>query len=96
MSQPKLLRLDEPSLGLSPMLVTAILAIIRGINWKGATILLVEQNVFCALKLCHRGNILESGQIVAAGPSQQFLRDPQVRTANLGLSDTESLHPQIT
>jgi branched-chain amino acid transport system ATP-binding protein len=85
MSRPRLLMLDEPSLGLSPMLVTAIFDIIREINRGGATILLVEQNVFRALKLSHRGYILENGQIVAEGPSQQLLRDPQVRTAYLGL-----------
>ena len=85
MARPRLLMLDEPSLGLSPMLVTAIFDIIREINRGGATILLVEQNVFRALKLSHRGYILENGQIVAEGPSQQLLRDPQVRTAYLGL-----------
>ncbi|MBI2563821.1 MAG: ABC transporter ATP-binding protein [candidate division NC10 bacterium] len=85
MSCPRLLMLDEPSLGLSPMLVTAIFDIIREINRGGATILLVEQNVFRALTLSHRGYILENGQIVAEGPSQQLLRDPQVRTAYLGL-----------
>ena len=85
MSCPKLLMLDEPSLGLSPMLVTAIFNIIQEINRGGATILLVEQNVFRALKLSRRGYILENGQIVAKGPSDQLLRDPQVRTAYLGL-----------
>ena len=85
MSRPRLLMLDEPSLGLSPMLVTAIFDIIREINREGATILLVEQNVFRSLKLSHRGYILENGRIVAEGPSQQLLRDPQVRTAYLGL-----------
>jgi branched-chain amino acid transport system ATP-binding protein len=85
MSRPRLLMLDEPSLGLSPMLVTAIFDIIREINRGGATILLVEQNVFRALKLSHRGYILENGQVVAEGPSRQLLRDPQVRTAYLGL-----------
>jgi branched-chain amino acid transport system ATP-binding protein len=85
MSCPRLLMLDEPSLGLSPMLVTSIFQIIQEINRGGATILLVEQNVFRALKLSHRGYILENGQIVAEGPSQQLLHDPQVRTAYLGL-----------
>jgi branched-chain amino acid transport system ATP-binding protein len=85
MSRPRLLMLDEPSLGLSPMLVTAIFDIIREINREGGTILLVEQNVFRSLKLSHRGYILENGRIVAEGPSQQLLRDPQVRTAYLGL-----------
>lgn len=85
MSCPRLLMLDEPSLGLSPMLVTAIFDIIQEINRAGATILLVEQNVFRALKLSHRSYILENGRIVAEGPSHQLLQDPQVRTAYLGL-----------
>jgi branched-chain amino acid transport system ATP-binding protein len=85
MSRPRLLMLDEPSLGLSPMLVTAIFAILREINRGGATILLVEQNVFRALKLSHRGYILENGRVATEGASQELLRDPQVRTAYLGL-----------
>jgi branched-chain amino acid transport system ATP-binding protein len=85
MSRPRLLMLDEPSLGLSPMLVSAIFNIIQEINRGGATILLVEQNVFRALKLSHRGYVLENGRIIAEGPSQHLLRDPQVRTAYLGL-----------
>jgi branched-chain amino acid transport system ATP-binding protein len=85
MSRPRLLMLDEPSLGLSPMLVRAIFDIIQEINRGGATILLVEQNVFRALKLSHRGYILENGRVAAEGPSQQLLHDPQVRTAYLGL-----------
>ncbi len=86
MACPRLLMLDEPSLGLSPMLVTAIFDIIQEINRGGATILLVEQNVFRALKLSHRGYVLENGRIVAEGSSRQLLGDPQVRTAYLGLS----------
>ena len=85
MSRPRLLMLDEPSLGLSPMLVKAIFDIIQEINRAGATILLVEQNVFRALKLSHRGYILENGRVAAEGSSQQLLHDPQVRTAYLGL-----------
>jgi branched-chain amino acid transport system ATP-binding protein len=85
MSCPRLLMLDEPSLGLSPMLVTAIFDILREINREGTAILLVEQNVFRALTLSHRGYILENGRIVAEGPSQQLLGDPQVRAAYLGL-----------
>jgi branched-chain amino acid transport system ATP-binding protein len=85
MSCPRLLMLDEPSLGLSPALVSSIFDIVRAINGAGTSILLVEQNVFRALKLSHRGYILENGQIVADGPSQQLLQDPQVRTAYLGL-----------
>jgi branched-chain amino acid transport system ATP-binding protein len=85
MSCPRLLMLDEPSLGLSPLLVTAIFEIVQAINRGGTTILLVEQNVFRALTLSHRSYILENGQIVAEGPSRQLLADPQVRTAYLGL-----------
>jgi branched-chain amino acid transport system ATP-binding protein len=85
MSCPRLLMLDEPSLGLSPALVSSIFDIVRTINGAGTSILLVEQNVFRALKVSHRGYILENGQIVADGPSHQLLRDPQVRTAYLGV-----------
>jgi len=85
MGLPRLLMLDEPSLGLSPVLVTAMFESIRQINQHGTTILLVEQNVFRALKLSHRGYILEHGRITAEGASEELLRDPQVRTAYLGL-----------
>jgi branched-chain amino acid transport system ATP-binding protein len=85
MGRPRLLMLDEPSLGLSPVLVTAMFDAIRQINERGTTILLVEQNVFRALKLSHRGYVLENGHIVTEGPSQQLLRDPQVRARYLGL-----------
>ncbi|HSB78707.1 MAG TPA: ABC transporter ATP-binding protein [Candidatus Methylomirabilis sp.] len=85
MSCPRLLMLDEPSLGLAPALVSAIFDIVREINGDGISVLLVEQNVFRALKLSHRAYILENGRIVAEGPSQQLLKDPQVRTAYLGL-----------
>ncbi len=85
MSRPRLLMLDEPSLGLSPLLVSAIFDIVREINRGGATILLVEQNVYRALKLSHRGYVLENGHVVAEGLSQELLRDAMVRTAYLGL-----------
>jgi branched-chain amino acid transport system ATP-binding protein len=85
MSRPRLLMLDEPSLGLSPLLVSAIFDIVREINRSGATILLVEQNVYRALKLSHRGYVLENGHVVAQGTSQELLRDTMVRTAYLGL-----------
>jgi branched-chain amino acid transport system ATP-binding protein len=85
MSRPRLLMLDEPSLGLSPLLVSAIFDILREINRGGATILLVEQNVYRALKLSHRGYVLENGRVVAEGRSQELLRDTMVRTAYLGL-----------
>ena len=85
MSRPRLLMLDEPSLGLSPLLVSAIFDILGEINRGGATILLVEQNVYRALKLSHRGYVLENGHVVAEGRSQELLRDAMVRTAYLGL-----------
>ena len=85
MALPRLLMLDEPSLGLSPVMVTSMFEAIRQINQSGTTILLVEQNVFRALKLSHRGYILEDGRIVAEGPSADLLRNPQVRTTYLGL-----------
>ena len=85
MGLPRLLMLDEPSLGLSPVMVTAMFDAIGEINRGGTTVLLVEQNVFRALKLSHRGYILEDGRIVAEGPSEDLLRNPQVRTTYLGL-----------
>jgi branched-chain amino acid transport system ATP-binding protein len=85
MGLPRLLMLDEPSLGLSPVMVTAMFEAIREINRDGTTILLVEQNVYRALKLSHRGYILEDGRIVAEGESAELLRNPQVRATYLGL-----------
>jgi branched-chain amino acid transport system ATP-binding protein len=85
MGKPTLLMLDEPSLGLAPVMVATMFDTIREINRTGTTILLVEQNVFRALQLSHRGYILENGRIVAEGTSQALLRDPQVRTTYLGL-----------
>ena len=85
MGLPRLLMLDEPSLGLSPVMVTTMFEAICRINERGTTILLVEQNVFRALKLSHRGYILEDGRVVAEGPSEDLLRNPQVRTTYLGL-----------
>jgi branched-chain amino acid transport system ATP-binding protein len=85
MGRPRLLMLDEPSLGLSPVLVTAMFEAVRQINRAGTTVLLVEQNVFRALKLSHRGYVLEDGHIVAEGPSQQLLADPQIRARYLGM-----------
>jgi branched-chain amino acid transport system ATP-binding protein len=85
MGLPRLLMLDEPSLGLAPVMVTAMFEAIRRINQEGTTILLVEQNVFRALQLSHRGYILEDGRIVVEGASADLLRNPQVRTTYLGL-----------
>jgi branched-chain amino acid transport system ATP-binding protein len=84
MARPKLLMLDEPSLGLAPMLVKAILATIKEINAQGVTILLVEQNARAALKLADYGHVLETGKIVLEGPAQDLFRDERVRKAYLG------------
>ena len=85
MSLPKLLMLDEPSLGLAPLLVSAVFQIIGEINRRGTAILLVEQNVFRALTLSHRGYVLENGEIVMAGASQDLLKNDELRRAYLGL-----------
>jgi branched-chain amino acid transport system ATP-binding protein len=85
MSRPTLLMLDEPSLGLSPILVKAIFDIIKEINRQGTTILLVEQNVFHSLTLSHRGYVLENGSIVLSGTGQDLLKDQHIRQSYLGL-----------
>lgn len=84
MSRPRLLLLDEPSLGLAPMLVKAIFETIREINARGTTILLVEQNARAALKIAHRAYVLETGRVVLSGPAQELMRDERVRKAYLG------------
>jgi branched-chain amino acid transport system ATP-binding protein len=85
MSRPSLLMLDEPSLGLSPILVKTIFDIIREINQQGTTILLVEQNVFHSLTLSHRGYVLENGSIVLNGTGQELLKNQHIRQSYLGL-----------
>jgi branched-chain amino acid transport system ATP-binding protein len=84
MSHPKVILLDEPSLGLAPMLVEEIFAIIRTIHAGGTTVLLVEQNANKALSIADYGYVLETGTIALAGNSQQLLRDDRVRRAYLG------------
>lgn len=85
MARPKLMMLDEPSLGLAPLLVREIFAIIRRINQEQQrTILLVEQNARQALKLAHRGYVLETGRITVAGSAKELLDDPAVKGAYLG------------
>ena len=84
MSRARLLLLDEPSMGLAPMLVREIFRVIKRLNQGGATILLVEQNARLALELAHRAYILETGQIVLSGPSRELQNHPQVREAYLG------------
>jgi branched-chain amino acid transport system ATP-binding protein len=85
MSRPKLLMLDEPSLGLSPLLVSTIFQTIRDINARGTMILLVEQNVFHALKLCVRACVLENGTVEMDGPGEELLQNEHVKRAYLGL-----------
>jgi branched-chain amino acid transport system ATP-binding protein len=84
MAEPKLMLLDEPSLGLAPMLVGEIFGIIREIHERGTTVLLVEQNANKALSIADYGYVLETGTISLAGDSQQLLRDDQVRRSYLG------------
>jgi branched-chain amino acid transport system ATP-binding protein len=84
MSRPKLLLLDEPSMGLAPVLVERIFEIIREINNQGTTILLVEQNANVALEIATRGYVLETGKIVNSAPAEKLREDPKVREAYLG------------
>ena len=85
MGKPKLLLLDEPSLGLSPMLVDQILAAIVSLRSAGITVLLVEQNAIAALEIADRGYVIETGHIVHSGPASQLLADPKLKAAYLGL-----------
>jgi len=84
MAHPSLLLLDEPSMGLSPILVEAIFGIVKEINAQGTTVLLVEQNALMALGIAHRGYVLQTGQIVLADDAAALLRNETVRKAYLG------------
>jgi branched-chain amino acid transport system ATP-binding protein len=84
MSKPKVLLLDEPSMGLAPLLVNQIFSIIEEINRRGTTILLVEQNAQQALRVAHRAYVIETGQIVKTAPAADLLTDPEVKAAYLG------------
>ena len=84
MSRPSLLLLDEPSMGLSPIMVDKIFEVIRSVSAQGTTILLVEQNAKLALQAANRGYVMDSGQITLDGPAAQLLNDPKVRAAYLG------------
>ncbi|MEV0806757.1 ABC transporter ATP-binding protein [Micromonospora sp. NPDC050200] len=86
MSRPKLLLLDEPSMGLAPMLIQQIFNIITEINEQGTTILLVEQNAQQALARAHRAYVLETGRIVKTGTGAELLHDPSVKEAYLGVA----------
>ncbi len=84
MAKPKLLLLDEPSMGLAPILVEEIFSIIQEINAQGVSVLLVEQNALMALSIAHRGYVLETGRIVLSGTGKSLLENPQVMKAYLG------------
>lgn len=84
MSRPKLLMMDEPSMGLSPILVSEIFSIIREINQEGTTVLLVEQNAHMALSVANRGYVLETGRVVLEGAAKALLNNSEVKRAYLG------------
>ena len=84
MARPKLLLLDEPSMGLSPIMVDKIFEVVRDIHARGTTVLLVEQNASRALALADRGYVMDSGEITMQGPADELLNDPRVRAAYLG------------
>jgi branched-chain amino acid transport system ATP-binding protein len=84
MSRPRVLLLDEPSMGLSPIMVDKIFEVIREVSAQGVTVLLVEQNASRALQIADRGYVMESGLITLTGEARKMLDDPQVRAAYLG------------
>lgn len=84
MSRPKLLLMDEPSMGLAPLLVKEIFEIIKEINKEGTTILLVEQNAHMALSIANRAYVLETGKIVLEGPAKELAQNEEVKKAYLG------------
>lgn len=86
MSRPRLLMMDEPSLGLAPILVSEVFEVIQKINREGTTILLIEQNALGALKVAHYGYVLETGTIVLEGPAQELLNNELVKKAYLGIA----------
>lgn len=86
MARPRVLLLDEPSMGLAPMVIQQIFRIISDINATGVTILLVEQNAQQALSRSHRGYILETGEVVKTGPGKELLADPAIKEAYLGVA----------
>ncbi|MBI5607204.1 MAG: ABC transporter ATP-binding protein [Deltaproteobacteria bacterium] len=85
MANPRILMLDEPSLGLAPLVVDEIYRIIESLNASGVTILLVEQNVVQALELSHRAYVYENGRVFLQGPSQELLKNPDIKRAYIGM-----------
>jgi branched-chain amino acid transport system ATP-binding protein len=97
MARPRLLLLDEPSLGLAPLIVIALFDAIREINGTGTAVLLVEQNVAMALDIAHRAYVLDEGRVVAEGAPQALATEPALRRAYLGVVDpAASAHPDLT
>ena len=84
MSRPKVLLMDEPSMGLSPLMVDKIFEVVRDVYAQGVTVLLVEQNASRALSIANRGYVMESGLITMTGDAKAMLNDPKVRAAYLG------------
>jgi branched-chain amino acid transport system ATP-binding protein len=84
MSRPKVLLLDEPSMGLSPIMVAKIFEVVRDVSAQGVTVLLVEQNAKLALQAADRGYVMDSGVITMSGDAKEMLSDPKVRAAYLG------------
>jgi branched-chain amino acid transport system ATP-binding protein len=84
MSKPRLLLLDEPSMGLAPLMVQKVFETVLTVSRDGVTILLIEQNAKLALEVSHRGYVMESGEITLRGPAKDLLYDPKVRAAYLG------------
>jgi branched-chain amino acid transport system ATP-binding protein len=84
MSRPKVLLLDEPSMGLSPIMVEKIFEVVRDVSAQGVTVLLVEQNAKLALQAADRGYVMDSGIITMSGDAKEMLNDPKVRAAYLG------------
>ena len=85
MGRPKLLMIDEPSLGLAPNVVDRVMEVVKAINQDGTAVLLVEQDVVLALEIADRGYVLENGRIVMSGPASDLRRDPAIRKAYLGV-----------
>jgi branched-chain amino acid transport system ATP-binding protein len=94
MSRPKLLIMDEPSLGLAPLVVRDIFSIIRRVNEDGITVLLIEQNANAALRVAHYGYVLETGSIALEGPGRDLLVNPSVQEAYLGKQRKKDKKPQ--
>jgi branched-chain amino acid transport system ATP-binding protein len=95
MARPKLLLLDEPSMGLAPLVVAEIFRLVVQINQSGTTVLLVEQNARQALKIAHRAYVLETGRIRLSGSADTLMQDPRVANAYLGGRDAKSTAGQV-